>query len=174
MGFTEGTIMAHRGKHKLGDPGTTLIAVDSATVDFTTSGVANHTLTGSVRIASAAGQQNKVTATAAGLRVPATRTARVVTATGTITGADSFIVVQNGATNITLTFAGVFDANHLISLSRAAGSTGSITLTPAAGTTIQAIVGTVGANTTLPAHSAAGLGVRNAFVLVGAIWYRTG
>ena len=166
--------MAHRRKHKLGDPGAALNVVDSATIDFAASGAANHTLTGSVRVASTTGQQNKVTATAAGLRVPATRTARVVTATGTITGADSFVVVQNGATNITLTFAGVFDANHLISLSRAAGSTGSITLTPAAGTTIQAIGGTVGASTTLPAHSAAGLGVRNVFVLVGTIWYRTG
>ena len=174
MGFTEGMVMAHRGKRKLGDPGATLVAADSATIDFTTSGVANHTLTGSVRVASTAGQQNKLTATAAGLRVPATRTARVVTATGPVTGSDSFIVVQNGATNITLTFTGVFDANHLISFSRAAGSTGSITLTPAAGTTIQAIGGTVGASTTLPAHAAAGLGVSNAFVLVGAIWYRTG
>ncbi len=166
--------MAHRSKHKVGDPGIALNAVDSATIDFAASGTANHTLTGSVRIANAAGQQNKITATAAGLRVPATRTARVVTATGPITGLDSFIVVQNGATNITLTFTGVFDNNHLLSISRAAGATGTITVTPNAGTTIQAIGGTVGASTTLPAHAAAGLGVSNAFVLVGAIWYRTG
>lgn len=166
--------MAHRSKHKLGDPGAALNVVDSATIDFAASGAANHTLTGSVRVASTAGQQNKLTATAAGLRVPATRTARVVTATGPVTGSDSFIVVQNGATNITLTFTGAFDANHLISISRAAGSTGTITVTPNVGTTIQSNGGTVGASTSIPAHSATGVGVNSSFVLVGSVWYRTG
>lgn len=166
--------MAHRSKHKLGDPGATLNVVDSATIDFAASGAANHTLTGSVRVTSTAGQQNKLTVTAAGLRVPATRTARVVTVTGPVTGLDSFIVVQNGATNITLTFTGAFDNNHLISISRAAGATGTITVVPSAGTTIQASGGTVGASTSIPLHSAAGLGVDNSFVLVGSVWYRTG
>ena len=66
---------------------------------------------------------------------------------------------------------GAFDPGHELTFSRAAGSTGTITLV-APGFTIQALAGTVGGSTTIPAHSAAGAGVSNRFVLVGTVWYR--
>lgn len=146
---------------------------DTATVAVTLSGTANRTIQAAVKLDATAGQQNLVVATAAGLRVPPTQKARIVTATGNITPADTVIIADNAATNINLSLVGTFDANHVFRLSRAAGSTGSITI-QGAGFTFQALNGAVGASTTLPAHSAAGLGVRNVFVLVGTIWYRTG
>lgn len=68
-------------------------------------------------------------------------------------------------------YLGAFDPGHELTFSRDAGSTGTITLV-APGFTIQALAGTVGGSTTIPAHSAAGAGVSNRFVLVGTVWYR--
>lgn len=144
---------------------------DTATIAITLSGTASRTIKADVKLDSTAGQQNAATATANGLRVAPTRKTRIVTATGTITAADTVLIVNNGAANITLALSGTFDPDHALSFSRAPGSTGSVTIT-GTGFTFQALVGTVGATTSLPAHSASGGGVMNGFVLNSTTWYR--
>ncbi len=150
---------------------TPITPVNSNSVTLSVSGVDNHTIRADARLNAVAGAQNRLSLSANGLRVAPTSTTRVVTATGTVTSNDTTLIVQNGATNITLTISGAFDPGHELTFSRAAGSTGTITLV-APGFTIQALAGTVGGSTTIPAHSAAGAGVSNRFVLVGTVWYR--
>lgn len=145
--------------------------VDTATVAIALSGPASRTIAANVKLDAAAGLQNKLTATANGLRVAPTRKTRIVTATGTITAADSVVIVNNGAANVTLSFVGAFDPDHSMAFTRAPGSTGAVTL-QGVGRTFQSLAGAVGATTTLPIHSAAGGGVRNGFVLNGTTWYR--
>lgn len=97
---------------------------------------------------------------------------RVVTATGAITLADDKIVVNNIAANITLTLPSPATAvGKRISVSRAAGSTGTITIATPTGQ-VQNLNGTVGATTTIGLHSAAGLGVGHEFWSDGINWYR--
>ena len=152
---------------------TALSPVSTNSVILAGSGTAGHTLQADVRIDPAAGKQNAITMSAAGVRVAPTRKTRVVAASGSITAADTVVIVNNGTTNITLTMSGTFDPDHGLSISRAAGSTGTVTI--AAGTTghtFQALNGTVGATTSIAAHNGAGAGVSSGFVLSGTVWYR--
>ena len=151
--------------------GTPLTAVSTNSVTLATSGVNGHTLTANVKVDLAAGAQNKLVVSAAGVRVAPARKTRIVTATGTVTAADTVVIVNNGAANITLTFSGAFDPDQEMSFTRAPGSTGSVTLT-GTGFTFQALSGAVRATTSLSLHTAAGGGVLNAFVLNSTTWYR--
>ena len=92
-----------------------------------------------------------------------------VTASGLIPDYIDKVIIKNGATAITLTMP--LNSKRL-SFSRAAGSTGAITLAVQAGKTIQSLNGTAGATTTIAAHSAAGAGVQVDFWLSNNIWYR--
>lgn len=95
-----------------------------------------------------------------------------VTATGTIPQIVEQIIVNNGATSITLTLpTPVGSTGKRIIFSRAAGSTGAVTLLPGAGQ-IQSLSGTLGASTTLAAHSAAGAGLNIGFRSNGTNWLR--
>ena len=97
----------------------------------------------------------------------------LITATGAIPDNASKVLVQNGATNITLTLpSSATREGRSISISRMPGSTGSITLNPGAGSRVQALAGGMGATTTIGAHSAAGLGVNHLFWAYGGNWYR--
>lgn len=154
-------------------PETVLTVSNSSSVALAASGTANHTLQASLRVDATAGRQNLLTVSAAGVRVAAAIATRVVTATGNVTPTDTAIIVNNAAANVTLTVTGAFDPGHVLTVTRAAGSTGTITIT-GAGFTFQALAGTVGATTTIPAHSAAGAGVANKFTLNGTTWYRVG
>lgn len=82
--------------------------------------------------------------------------ARVVTATTTLLPTDNIILVQNGATNITITIPTTL---HEVVISRSVGSTGTVTIVYAGGT-IEALAGTVGATTSLAALGAIGDGRR--------------
>lgn len=103
-------------------------------------------------------------------------TVRVVTATTVLNENDHKIVVNAGATNITLTLPPpltVLGRTYVIS--RYASSTGSITLVTTSGQ-IQAFAGTVGATTSLGLHNAAGAGLMHSFTAVSVggvgVWVR--
>jgi hypothetical protein len=72
-------------------------------------------------------------------------TTRVVTATGLLFNTDNQVIVQNGATNIIITIPTTL---FYVSISRGAGSTGTITIQYSGGT-IQALNRVVGFTTTL-------------------------
>ena len=72
-------------------------------------------------------------------------TTRVVTATGTLNATDNIVIVQNGATNITITIPTTL---YYVSISRGVGSTGSITI-QASGGQIMSLNRTIGATTSL-------------------------
>lgn len=95
-----------------------------------------------------------------------------VTTTGAVPDTVERVIVNNGATAITLTLPSpVGRAGRHIVFSRAAGSTGTVTINPGGGT-IQSLAGTMGATTTLAAHSAAGAGLDINFRSDGTNWYR--
>lgn len=74
---------------------------------------------------------------------------RVITATGAITVDDNILIINNGATAITLTLpAPATCVGKTFTIVRYAGSTGGITIN---GTRIQALNGTLGASTTVTA-----------------------
>lgn len=96
----------------------------------------------------------------------------VIASTGAIPATATKVLVNNGATAITLTLpAHVAGKGRHISISRRNGSTGAVTLQGASGQ-IQALAGTLGATTTLGVHSAAGAGVNQNFYSDGTNWYR--
>ena len=92
-----------------------------------------------------------------------------VTATGLIPDYTDKVIIKNGATAIMLAMP---RNSERLSFSRAAGSTGAITLIVQTGKKIQSLNGTAGATTTIAAHSAAGAGVQVDFWLFDDIWYR--
>ena len=104
-------------------------------------------------------------------------TVTVITATTTLNDTHHKIVANNGATNITITLP---NANSCLGreyiISRAAGSTGTITVQGSGGNTIQALIGTTGGSTTIGVHSATGGGLRHRFTatnLAGpGVWMR--
>lgn len=96
----------------------------------------------------------------------------IAVGSGTVPATAAKIIVQNGAAAVTLTLpAPATMTGKSISFSRAAGSTGAITILPGAGQ-IQALNGTMGATTTLGAHSAAGAGLDIQFWSTGTNWHR--
>ena len=100
-----------------------------------------------------------------------------ITATTTLNAIHHKILVDNGAATITLTLPNALTClGREYIFSRAAGSTGSITLQRTGTNVIQALNGTTGATTSIGLHSATGLGLRHSFtaVQIGAIgvWVR--
>lgn len=103
-------------------------------------------------------------------------TITVITATTTLNDTHNKIVLNNGATNITITLPNALTCiGRKYEFSRYAGSTGSVTVV-GTGSQIQALAGTVGATTTLGAHSAAGAGLKHSFTAVNiggvGVWVR--
>jgi len=95
-----------------------------------------------------------------------------MTATGTVPNTVYKVIAANGATNVTFTLPSpVGRAGRVISITRAAGSIGTITVLPGAGL-IQALAGTLGATTTIAGHGAAGQGLNINFWSDGTNWYR--
>jgi hypothetical protein len=98
------------------------------------------------------------------------QTITTVTATATLTIDKSLIKVANGATNITITIpTPVGNSGTVLYIGRAVGSTGTITITPAAGQ-VEALNGTLGANTSLATIGV--VGGRVSFISDGANWLR--
>ena len=90
-----------------------------------------------------------------------------ITGTTTLNVTHNKILVSNGATNITITLPDALTClGREYVFSRAAGSTGSITIIGGAGNQIQALAGTVGATTSIRLHSATGGGLRHSFTAV--------
>ncbi len=103
-------------------------------------------------------------------------TVTVITATTTLNETHNKILLQNGATAITITLPNALTClGRKYEFSRYAGSTGGVTILPSGGQ-IQALNGTVGATTSIGAHSAAGLGLRHSFTAVNiggvGVWVR--
>lgn len=95
-----------------------------------------------------------------------------VTSTTTINNNVSYIICNNGAATITLTLPSPNTcAGRFICISRATGSTGTITVRGATGL-IQALAGTMGATTTIGAHGATGQGIGKFFFSNGINWMR--
>ena len=93
-------------------------------------------------------------------------TVTVITASITLNNTHNKIVVNNGATAITVTLPNALTClGRKYEFSRYAGSTGTVNITPSVGQ-IQAFNGTVGATTTIGGHSAAGAGLRHSFTAV--------
>jgi len=100
-----------------------------------------------------------------------------ITGTTTLNVTHNKILVSNGATNITITLPDALTClGREYVFSRAAGSTGSITIIGGAGNQIQALAGTVGATTSIRLHSATGGGLRHSFTAVNiagvGVWVR--
>ena len=90
-----------------------------------------------------------------------------ITATTTLNETHHKILVRNGATNITITLPNALTClGREYVMSRAAGSTGSITIVGGAGNLMQALNGTTGATTSIGLHSAAGAGLSHFFTAV--------
>lgn len=100
----------------------------------------------------------------AGIVGPAEFGVRAVTGTGTLTATDSIVVVNNGATNITLTLpAGALrtvrgvTVGRVVTIKRGSGSTGNGTINAPAGGTVQSCTDTLatyGASTALNTSNA--------------------
>jgi len=101
----------------------------------------------------------------------------VVTTTITLNNTHNTLIIQNGATAITIRLP---DALTCIGreyvMSRYAGSTGTITVVGGAGNQIQALNGTVGATTSIALHGATGQGLNVRFTAVNiagvGVWVR--
>ena len=90
-----------------------------------------------------------------------------ITATTTLNETHHKILVSNGATNITITLPNALTClGREYVFSRAAGSTGSITIVGGAGNQMQALNGAVGATTSISLHTATGGGLRHFFTAV--------
>lgn len=100
-----------------------------------------------------------------------------ITSTTTLNITNHKVLVSNGATNITITLPDALTClGREYVISRASGSTGSITIQRTGTNTIQALNGTLGATTSISLHSAtgAGLNVRFTAINIGGIgvWVR--
>ncbi len=104
-------------------------------------------------------------------------TVTVIAATTTLNATHNKIVLNNAATNITITLPNALTClGRKYEFSRYAGSTGTVTIVGGAGNQIQALAGTVGATTTLGIHGATGTGLRHSFTAVNVggvgVWVR--
>lgn len=104
------------------------------------------------------------------------QTVTVVTATTTLNETHNKILLQNGATAITITLPNALTClGRKYEFSRYAGSTGGVTILPGGGQ-IQALNGTTGATTSLGLHSVTGGGLRHSLTAVNiggvGVWVR--
>lgn len=104
-------------------------------------------------------------------------TVTTVTANITLNATHHKILVSNGATNITITLPDALTClGREYVISRAAGSTGSITIQRTGTNIIQSLNGTTGATTSIGLHSATGGGLRHSFTAVNiggvGVWVR--
>lgn len=91
----------------------------------------------------------------------------------TLTETTCKVILTNGATNITINLpAPGTCAGRMVSFSRNASSTGTVTIDTGGSNNVQSLIGTVGNTTTIPLHSAGGAGVNVQFWSNGSIWYR--
>lgn len=82
------------------------------------------------------------------------------------------VLLNNGSINLTITLPDPATCTgRMLSFTRYGSSTGTVTLTPAAGNT-QDLSGTIVASTTVGVHSASGGGVNVQLWSSGATWYR--
>lgn len=100
----------------------------------------------------------------------------IITSTTTLNQTHNKIVLNNGATNITITLPNALTCiGRKYEFSRYAGSTGSVTIV-GTGSQIQALAGTVGATTTLGVHGARGQGLNHSFTAINVggvgVWVR--
>jgi hypothetical protein len=100
-----------------------------------------------------------------------------ITATTTLNATHHKILVRNGAIAITITFPDALTClGREYVISRAAGSTGTITLQSTGTNTIQALIGTTGATSSIGNHSGAGAGLRHSFTAINiggvGVWVR--
>ena len=94
---------------------------------------------------------------------PRNRNTRIIISSSTLTIEDEKIVVNNGATNIIITFPiALSNLGKTFEISRGGTSTGSITL-QATGTQFQSVNGTIGATTSIANHGANGQGLNHYF-----------
>lgn len=104
-------------------------------------------------------------------------TVTVITTTTTLTALHNKIVANNVLANITITLPDALTClGRKYTISRYLLSTGTITMQTTGTNQVQALLGTIGATTTIPAHSATGGGLNHSFtaVQVGAVgvWVR--
>ena len=104
-------------------------------------------------------------------------TVTIVTANITLNATHHKVLVRNGATAITITFPDALTClGREYVISRAAGSTGTITLQSTGTNTIQALIGTTGATSSIGNHSGAGAGLRHSFTAINiggiGVWVR--
>ncbi|RTY90240.1 hypothetical protein [Flavobacterium sp. GT3R68] len=96
-----------------------------------------------------------------------------VSANTTLTETTCKVILSNGAANITVVLPTPSTcAGRMLSFSRNAASTGTVTIDTAGTNNIQNLAGTVTSTTTIPLHSAGGAGVNVQFWSNGTIWYR--
>lgn len=90
-----------------------------------------------------------------------------ITTTTTLNATHHKVLVSNGATNITITLPDALTClGREYVISRAAGSTGSITVQGTGTNTIQAVSGTTGATTSIALHSLTGGGLNIRFTAI--------
>lgn len=96
-----------------------------------------------------------------------------VSTTSALTETTCKVILTNGASNITITLPTPSTcAGRMLSFSRNAASTGTVTLDTSGSNNIQNLIGTVTNTTTIPLHSVGGAGVNVQFWSNGTIWYR--
>lgn len=100
-----------------------------------------------------------------------------IVATTTLNATNHKVLVSNGATNITITLPDALTClGREYVMSRAAGSTGSITIQRTGTNTIQALNGTTGITTSIGLHSATGGGLNIRFTAINiggiGVWVR--
>ena len=104
-------------------------------------------------------------------------TVTVISATTTLNATHNKVVLNNGTTNITIFLPDALSCiGRKYEFSRYAGSKGTVTVIGSGTNQIQALAGTVGATTTLGAHSATGAGLNHSFTAVNiggvGVWVR--
>lgn len=99
---------------------------------------------------------------------------QVIAATGTVKSGTQKVLLNNGATAITvkLPLLSEVEDGHSILFSRMPTSSGAVTINPNTGATTQALNGTAAGTTSIGAHSAAGAGLNLSFTKYGTVWYR--
>lgn len=96
-----------------------------------------------------------------------------VSANTTLAETTCKVILTNGATNITIVLPTPSTCSgRMLSFTRNAASTGTVTLDTAGTNNIQNLAGTVTSTTTIPLHTAGGAGVNVQFWSNGTIWYR--
>ena len=101
----------------------------------------------------------------------------VISSTTVLNSTHNKIVLNNGATNITITLPDALTCiGRKYEFTRYKGSKGTITVVGSGTNQIQALAGTVGATTTLGAHSTVGAGLGFSFTAVNiggiGVWLR--